>query len=122
MSSMVNKIMLAVIVILVGAVVYLGVNNFTLNSELNNLNKTVMQRSGNQKTVVFLQLFIKDVLKSNKEVDFETRLKLENAVRATDDGAILAQWQKFINSKDEMEAQANTKDLLDILAKKIGSN
>jgi len=119
MSTMTKRILALVIIILAGAVVYLGVSYATLRSELNKQNLVMVERSNNEKTVVFLQMFIKDVLKSTTQVDFETRLKLENAVRATNDQNILTEWQKFINSKDEAEAQANTKDLLDLLAQKI---
>ncbi|MBI2038062.1 MAG: hypothetical protein HYT15_04015 [Candidatus Magasanikbacteria bacterium] len=71
----------------------------------------------------FLKMFIKLVIKSDKEVDFETRLKLENAVRGLkeeyNDPEILAQWQKFVNSGNEAEAQANVKELLGMLVDKV---
>ncbi len=71
----------------------------------------------------FLKMFIKLVIKSDKEVDFETRLKLENAVRGLNeeynDPEILAQWQKFVNSGNETEAQVNVKELLGMLVDKI---
>ena len=64
-------------------------------------------------------MFIKDVLQADKEVDFETRLKLENAVRDLKDQEILAGWQSFIDSKTEQDAQSNVKKLLGILISKI---
>ena len=72
----------------------------------------------NDKSLRFLQMFIKQVLKSEKEVNFETRLKLENSVRELNDDKILAQWQKFVNSQNETEAQGNVKELLDLLVDK----
>jgi CRISPR/Cas system endoribonuclease Cas6 (RAMP superfamily) len=62
---------------------------------------------------------IEKVLKAEKEVDFETRLKLENAVREINDKEILNQWIKFTESKTEDEAQNNIKNLLDLLVDKI---
>ena len=59
------------------------------------------------------------MLKAEKEIDFETRLKLENAVRNIGDDEILIQWQKFIESKTEAEAQTGVKNLLDLLVDKI---
>lgn len=119
MSPMIKRLMVLVIIVLVGAVVYLGVSYTTLRSELRRNNQLIINKSNNEKTVIFLQMFIKDVLKSTTQVDFETRLKLENAVRAVNDKNILTQWQKFVSSKNEVEAQMNTKDLLEMLAQKI---
>lgn len=73
----------------------------------------------NEKILNFLKLIIKDILKSEKEVDFETRLKLENAVREIKDNEILDQWQKFTQSQTEESAQKNFKDLLELLINKI---
>jgi hypothetical protein len=81
--------------------------------------KTVNPPQFNEKVLDFLSLFIKKVLKAENEVDFETRLKLENYVRQIGDKDILDQWNKFINSQTETEAQKNVKDLLELLAKKI---
>jgi hypothetical protein len=73
----------------------------------------------NEKIINFLKLFITKVLKAEGEVDFETRLKLENAVREIQDKEILDQWTKFTESKTEEEAQKNVKDLLEILVNKL---
>lgn len=72
-----------------------------------------------EKTLEFTKLFISGVLKADSEVDFETRLKLENMVRNLGDKEILAQWQKFVESKTEAEAQNNVKDLLEVVVNKI---
>lgn len=68
------------------------------------------------KSLLFLQAFIQKVLRSKEEVSFETRLQLENDVRELNSQQILAQWQKFVNSQTEDEAQANVKELLDLLS------
>ena len=67
----------------------------------------------------FTKLFITQVLRADGEVDFETRLKLENAVRELNDQNILAQWQKFVESETEEEAQEEVKNLLGMLVNKI---
>ena len=74
-----------------------------------------------EKTLEFAKLFISGVLKADSEVDFETRLKLENMVRNLGDKEILAQWQKFVESKTEVEAQNNVKDLLEVVVNKINT-
>ena len=66
----------------------------------------------------FTSLFIERVLKAEKEVDFDTRLDLENKVRDLEDAEILEQWNRFVNADDEIEAQAEVKDLLGMPLKK----
>ncbi|HNZ55683.1 MAG TPA: hypothetical protein PKN73_03115 [Candidatus Paceibacterota bacterium] len=73
----------------------------------------------NTKVVGFLKMFIDDVLLAQQEVSFDTRLKLENAVRDLNDSEALAQWDKFINSKTEAEAQQEVKKLLSMLVNKV---
>ena len=72
----------------------------------------------NDKSLRFLQMFIKPGLKSEKEVNFETRLKLENSVRELNDDKIFGAMAKFVNSQNETEAQGNVKELLDLLVDK----
>jgi hypothetical protein len=79
----------------------------------------IFPNTKNEKIINFLKLFITKVLKAEGEVDFETRLKLENAVREIQDKEILDQWTKFTESKTEDEAQKNVKDLLEILINKL---
>ncbi len=90
-----------------------------LQKELSESKNIVKVQQVNEKVLNFLKLFIKDVLKAEKEVDFETRLKLENAVRDIQDQEILNQWNKFVQSQTEDEAQRNVKDLLELLVNKI---
>ena len=73
----------------------------------------------NAKILNFTKLFIEEVLRAKTEIDFETRLKLENTVRGIDDEEILKQWNEFLNSKTESEAQDRVKNLLDLLIGKI---
>lgn len=88
-------------------------------NELAIAKNSLSQRKSGEKILDFTNVFIQDVLKSETEIDFETRLKLENKVRAINDPAILEQWQKFTDSKTEAEAQAEVTKLLDILITKV---
>lgn len=56
---------------------------------------------------------------TEKEVDFETRLQLETAVREIGDADILAQWTRFTASKAEKDAQDAMKELLSLLLAKL---
>ena len=73
----------------------------------------------NTKVINFTSLFVKKVLQADSEVDFETRLSLENAVRDLKDDEIMKEWQNFTGSKTEAEAQNSVKKLLGILINKI---
>ena len=79
----------------------------------------IKARQINEKTLNFTRIFVVKILKAEKEVDFETRLMLENSVRDLENSEILAQWQKFTNSKTESEAQEEVKILLEMLVNKI---
>lgn len=73
----------------------------------------------NQEIVSFLKLFIEKILKGEKEVSFEDRLRLENAVRDLKDKNILSLWEGFTQAKTSEEAQLSLKDLLQALVNKI---
>ncbi len=92
---------------------------FSLQKELKETKTLLEAQKINEKTLEFAKFFTEKVLKAEKEVDFETRLKLENAVRNLNDEEILSQWQKFTESQTEIEAQNNVKDLLEMLVNKI---
>ena len=110
---------IAVIGGLVVSNVYFALKARSLGGELNDARKETSSFHRNEKVINFSRLFIDSVLKSGNEVDFNTRLKLENAIREIRDDEILAQWDKFVKSKTEAEAQDEVKDLLDLLMKKI---
>ena len=119
-----NAQKIIIIILILGLVVsnlFFGYKYYSLLREFNKA-KTTSQNQNinvNEKIIYFLNLFIEKVLKAEKEVDFETRLKLENAVREINDKEILDQWIKFTESKTEDEAQNNIKNLLDLLVDKI---
>jgi hypothetical protein len=82
--------------------------------------QTVGQKANfNVKVVNFASLFVNRVLQADREVDFETRLMLENAVRELKDAEILEQWRRFVESGSEAEAQGEVKKLLALLIAKI---
>ncbi|MCK4453919.1 hypothetical protein KAU51_01045 [Candidatus Parcubacteria bacterium] len=107
-----------ILVLLVGNI-FFGVKYFAVQKELQQTQIALETQKTNEKVLDFTKLFIEKVLKAKTEVDFETRLKLENAVRNLDDEEILAQWQKFTESETENEAQEEVKNLLEMLVNKI---
>lgn len=114
-----SKILTIIILFLTAGNVYLGFRYLDARQGFNQ-NQTVLEnRQTNENVLTFTKLFIEKVLKAEKEVDFESRLKLENAVRELRDEEILDQWQKFVNSKNESEAQREVKNLLEMLVNKI---
>lgn len=98
---------------------FFGFRSASLSQKLTlieNENKIAEQ---NDKVVSFLELFIQNVLKAEGEVNFDTRLSLENAIRNIGDKEILQQWNDFIESKTESDAQNEVKLLLELLVSKI---
>src|SRR3989344_1591887 len=111
-----NKKLIAeglIFVLLVGNA-FFAYGYFSAQKKLQNIESAGAKVEVNQKVVDFASLFIKKVLQAEKEVDFETRLSLENAVRELKDEEIKAEWQKFTNSQTEAEAQNSVKRLLGI--------
>lgn len=115
-----KKIILTIIIpILLAGNMFFGYKYFAIQKELQQTQASLKIQKTNEKILDFTVLFIDKVLKAETEVDFETRLRLENAVRDLDDEEILAQWQKFVNSQSENEAQQEVKNLLGLLIDKI---
>jgi hypothetical protein len=108
-----------IILILVTCAVFFGVKYFLAQRELIETKNVLETQNINGKVLEFTKLFIEKVLKAENEIDFETRLNLENAVRDLNDENILSQWQKFTESKTEADAQQEVKNLLEILVSKI---
>ena len=107
-----------IIVLIIGNIFFIS-EYLNLKKDLQKEQSSVESQNLNIKILNFTQLFIEKVLKSDTEVDFETRLKLENSVRELDDSEILSKWQDFIDSQTEGEAQESVKNLLEILIGKI---
>ena len=113
------KTTLIIMLILLAGNVFLGVKYFSVVKELRQTQTALQTQTTNEKVLEFSKLFIKEVLKAETGVNFDTRLKLENAVKNLGDEKILAQWQKFTESKTEAEAQKEVKNLLEMLMNKI---
>jgi len=105
--------------VLLIASVYFGLNYFLASNELGKIQSFQAKVELNQKVLNFSSMFIHEVLDAEKEVGFETRLSLENAVRDLKDPVILSEWQNFTNSKTEKEAQDSVRRLLALLIDKI---
>lgn len=116
-SSILILIILAVI--LLAGNVFSGIKYSTVQKALYEAQALLETQKTNEKILDFTKLFIEKVLKAETEVDFEMRLKLENAARNLEDEEILAQWSKFVESKTEADAQEEVKKLLEILVNKI---
>lgn len=114
-----QKMTLIIILILLAGNVFLGVKYFAVQKELQETKQAIKAQQINEKILSFAGLFIGKVLKAEGEISFEDRLELENAIRALENEEILAQWQKFTESKTEEEAQKEVKDLLELLVNKI---
>jgi hypothetical protein len=114
-----SKPTLIIILILLVGNVFFGVKYFVVQKKLGQTRAALETQKTNDKVLEFTKLFVDEVLKAKTEVDFETRLKLENAVRNLEDEKILTQWQKFIDSRTEAGVQEEVKDLLEILLSKI---
>ena len=119
MTSMKKIAFITFIAVLVFGNIYLGWNYAQARKEIERLNMVTDVFHKNIKVIEFANLFIEKVLKADSEVDFETRLKLENDVRELNDPDILASWQTFTQSKTETEAQKAVKNLLGVLIAKM---
>lgn len=73
------------------------------------------------KVLSFMNMFVEDVLMAKKEIDFDTRLSLETAVRNLDDQKIFDQWQRFTKCETKEDASEQAKILLDLLVKKVNT-
>ena len=115
-----SKIVLIIIIlILLAGNMFFGIKYFAVQKALRQTQIALETQNINEKVLDFTRLFIEQVLKAETEVDFEMRLSLENAVRNLNNEEILAQWEKFTESKTETEAQKEVKNLLELLVNKI---
>lgn len=105
-----------IIIILLAGNIFLGFKYFTQKKEVEVVSQNQVF---NDKALSFTKLFVEKVLKAEGEVNFETRLQLENAVRDLGNQKILDQWQKFTESKTEVDAQLEVKNLLQMLINNI---
>ena len=120
MSRYLKLIIFTIIIFfLLASNLFFALNFYDLRHEIKALRSRLRVCQNNEKVLNFTRLFIEKVLKAQEEIDFETRLQLENAVRSINDEEILNQWKKFTQSQTEEEAQKEVVELLDLLVKKI---
>ena len=114
------KILLILIALLLVSNIFFGMQYVAMQKELRQPQNALTTQRINERTLAFTQLFVEKVLKADGEIDFETRLQLENSVRTIDDEEILSQWKKFTESQTEQAAQEEVKNLLSLLVRKVG--
>lgn len=112
-------ILIIIIAILIAGNIFFSFQYLANYREARRLGAIANTQKINEQVLAFAKLFIEKVLKAETEASFETRLQLENAVRNLDDNKIMTQWQKFVESKTEAEAQEEVKNLLSIVIEKI---
>lgn len=110
-----------IIALLVSIIFYFALNCFLLSTEIRRANASLRVQQADQKATFFVKLFINKVLLSTEPINFEDRLKLENAVRDIDDPEIFAQWQKFTASKDDAETQKIVGIILKLIIDRMSS-
>ncbi|MFH1661922.1 MAG: hypothetical protein ABIA02_02405 [Candidatus Falkowbacteria bacterium] len=121
---MYNKKTIIIIGIVISALfiisnIYFAAGYYSVAKELQATQVKLKTQQLNEKALNFAQLFIVKVLKAEGEVSFEDRLKLENAIRDLADDKILTQWNTFVESQTEEQAQEEVKNLLEMLINKI---
>jgi len=114
-----NFLRIILILALIASNIFFIIRYNNLKGELQQSKTAIEVQELNEEVLEFTKLFIEEVLKAETEVDFETRLQLESAVRNLEDEEILAQWQKFVESETEFDAQNEVKNLLEILVSKV---
>lgn len=114
-----NLLWLILVLILIASNIYLFWRYKVFQKQISESQNILAVEKTNEKVLEFTKLFVEKVLKSEEEVDLETRLKLETAVRDLNDQEILEQWNKFVESENEFQAQVEVKNLLGILVNKI---
>ena len=114
-----NKILLTILVLSLFGNGYFIFTSFGRDQAGQKMNNQIATFRQNEKTAEFFKMFVDNVLKSKTEVDFETRLKLENAVREINDKRVFDAWQRFINSQTEADAQENVKEVLASLSDRL---
>lgn len=115
-------LLLLLILVGVGAVGFFAWRYQMLASDLQAAQSVAQTQRVNYEAARFLRIFVREVLMAKGEVSFDTRLNLENMVRNMNDNEVLVAWQKFTGSRDEVIAQNNVKELLNLLADRVAGN
>lgn len=119
MNYLSNKIALTLVIVIVASNIAWGIGYFKQKSVLRQTQNELKMSAQNKKIIAFQKLFVDKVLKSNGEVDFDTRVMLQNSVNDTRDKDIIAVWNSFLESKTEIDGQRRVKELLSLLSNKV---
>jgi len=112
-------VFLIIVSFFLGGLVFYASETYILKNKSEKTEFKITVQEKNIKIVSFLNLFIDKVLKTNEEVSFEDRLKLENAIRDIQDKDILFIWEKFTQAETSDDVQKYCKELLEALVEKI---
>lgn len=110
---------ITIITLLAASNIYLAVMYGLSQLEAAQTRSQLKSQETNEKALLFAKLFIDKVLLGEGTVDFEDRLKLENAVREINDQKIFNEWQTFTASQGDSEVQASAARLLGLLFDKV---
>ena len=113
-----NKIVSALIIFLVILNIALWFAYSSRGVELQRTQNTIANIGHSRNILSFQKLFVEKVLKSNGEVDYNTRRELEQSVGKTNDDIVISAWNAFISAKTEDEGQARVEELLSVLAER----
>ena len=109
-------VLVIVCLVLLASNIYFGVGYLSINGKINKLSSTKTQ---NAKIINFENLFINKVLKTQGAVSYQDRLNLQSAVVDINDNTILADWNTFLASSTETDAQQSVLILLQDFTNKI---
>lgn len=107
-----------VIVVLLAGNVFFGAQYFSAKKELTGAQAVLNAGTQNDRVLEFMEFFINSVLGADQEIDFDTRLKLETAVRDLGDDEVLEAWKYFADSDSQTAAQQSAVNLLKTLVSK----
>lgn len=116
-----KKVVTILIIVLALGLGFFGWQYVLLRGQLQTAEQSIASQQINKKVLVFSQLFVTNVLQGSKEVSFDDRLQLENAMRDIKDPELFAAWQKFTGAKDQAEIQQQFSNLFQLLLKKIST-
>lgn len=117
-----SKITLVLVIIIFASNIAWGIGYFKEKSALRQAEGEIQTLGQNKKILAFQKLFVNKVLKASGDVDFDTRVMLQNSVNDTGDEAIIAAWNSFLASKTEAEGQERVKELLSLLSSRVYSD
>ena len=109
-------VLIIICVILLASNIYFGMQYLSINGKFSQLSAT---KTKNAKIISFENLFIGKVLKTQGAVSYQDRLNLQSAVVDINDNTILADWNTFLASSTETDAQQSVLILLQDFTNKI---